>query len=117
MKNKSEGFNFTSSGTSGNYTNVYGNGRTSLHFHNAGNEEPWTDIGDIYFTNPSKTQLESMETAPLFTEEQAAYVDHKRRLSFKQAAFLQEKISKFLMEEFKGYFPSDEEIDIIKKEK
>ena len=112
---KNQGFNFTSCGTSGNHTNIYGNGNISLHFHNAGNKAPWTTIGSIAFTNPNKEQLESMQTAPQFSDEYTAYCDHVRQLSFKQASFLQEKISRFLMEEFKGYFPSDEEIDQLTK--
>lgn len=109
---------FTSSGSSGHHTNCYGNGEISLHLHNAGKPTaPWTEIGQLYFSSPTKEQLEAMETAPNTTGEFREYCDFKRRLSFKQACFIQQKISMFLMQEFGGYIPSDDEINELQYSK
>lgn len=106
---------FSSSGSSGHSENGYGNGSISLHLHTAGAKSPWTDLGQIDFTNPRQDQLEEMATAPFPSEGNTEFVHACRRLSFKQAKFLQEMISDMIMANFAGCFPSDEEIDDFRK--
>lgn len=108
---------FTSAGSSGHRTNHLGNGEISLHLHSAGRAAPWTSIGEIYFSSPNKEQLERMETAPSSSSDFREFCNYKRRLSFKQACFLQEKIAEFIMFEFKGIIPTDDEIDDMKRMK
>ena len=107
---------FATSGSSGSHTNHFGNGSIDLDFHKPGQLPPWTHIGDIHFSSPTAEQLEDMQTSPMHSEGYKEYCSHKRRMSKKQAEFLRMKISNFIMDEFKGMFPSDDEIDDLMAE-
>lgn len=105
---------FTTSGSSGTHTNSFGNGAVDLYLHKPGQLPPWVNLGDIYFSSPTAEQLEDMQTSPMHSEGYKEYCTHKRRLSKKQAEYIQFKISQFLMSEFKGIIPADDEIDDIR---
>lgn len=101
---------FAQAGSSGSYENEYGIGDVSLYLYRPGDHWPWVDLGCIFFANSNVRQYEDMQTAPNGPAK-AAYTNYHRRLSKKQAEYIQTKISAFLMAEFQGVIPADDEID------
>lgn len=108
---------FDRSGSSGSREDSYGSGEISFHLHRPDYQCPWVDLGHIYYSSPTADQYEDMVTSPNFDVGSHALGDYNRRLSKKQAHLIRAMISKFLMEEFKGVIPADDEIDTFIEEK
>lgn len=107
---KGESIIFLTCGSSGSHENHLGNGDISLHLHRPHAKCPWVDLGHISFTNSTKEQIEQMETAPSHSIDYREHGNHRRRLSRKQAHYLQQEIAGFIMNKFQGRIPSDDEI-------
>ena len=110
-------FLFTSCISTGSHKNYHGNGGISISLHTPHMYCQYIDLGDIYFADQTPEQYDALVSADFVTNAGSAGTDAMRRLSKKQAAYLQMKITAFIMDEFKGSFPSDADItpDMLNK--
>ncbi len=107
---------FVSACTSGSSTNAYGVGSLSLQLYRPGNKYPWIDLGCINFSAPRPEQFEAAKKANAenpYNEDGQALSNIYRRLSKKQADYIQHLICEALTEKLKGEIPPDDEIDVI----
>jgi hypothetical protein len=103
---------FTNAGCCGSHENGYGVGEFSLAMHRPGQKYVWVDLGHIYYSNPTPSQLEDARTSPSFTAGSNSVSNIHRRLSRKQAQLLASRISQMINTEFSKGIPSDDEIQL-----
>lgn len=106
---------FTSSASSGSSENHYGNGSVDIYLHRPGSDYVWLDLGEINYTDSSSSMIKEMEAAKPYSQAANELPVHRRRLSRKQASYIQKEISNFLEERFQGVIPSDAEIVELEK--
>lgn len=107
--------------TSTGYTqNQYGNGKMDLSLHRPHSPYPWLDLGAIYYSAPTAEQLKAIEKVceeDPYGSEAHNRSDVNRRLSFKQAEYINYLIREMLTEKFgKDGIPCDDEIVEIMKQ-
>ncbi len=111
---------FANATSTGHSQNQYGNGKMDLSLHRPGHQYPWLDLGVIYFSNPTAEQYkaaEEMQRAFPYGELAGNKSDMHRRLSFKQAEYINYLIREMLMDKLnRGGIPADDEVDVIMKE-
>lgn len=113
-----EGVRTASVGSTGNHTDIYGIGATSLSLHIASKPNgPWIDLLEIWFQDMDQSRYQELkldyDTTPpgtdfAFTERGKAFTDAHRRLSRAQAFWLQDQLTQFIAS--LGHIPSDEEL-------
>lgn len=109
---------FKSACSNGSHENIYGVGELSLALHRPDAVYKWVDLGCIYYSAPTPEQYLDAETSPQFSEGYKAHSDIHRRLSKKQAEFMVMKINEMIARQFSdAVIPSDDEIDLILKER
>lgn len=108
---------FKTSTCTGYNQNSFGNGSMDISLHRPDYKFNWVDIGHIYFSRPTPEQVLDAETSPSGSDGQKAYGDMNRRLSFKQANYINLLIQDMLMKEFNGIIPPDDEIEILIKQR
>ncbi len=107
---------FSSALSSGNHENSYGVGKMDISLHRPGQEYTWIDLADIYYSHPTHEQYLDAETSPSMSEGRRAHSDIHRRISKKQAQYINLLIQDMLMKEFAGVIPPDDEIkDLLKQ--
>ncbi len=103
---------FTNASCCGSHENGYGVGDFSLTLHRPGQKYVWVDLGHIYYSNPTPSQLEDAQTSPSFTAGAHAHADIHRRLSRKQAQLIVNRINRMINAEFFEGIPADDEIQL-----
>ncbi len=103
---------FTNASCCGSHENGYGVGDFSLTLHRPGQKYVWVDLGHIYYSNPTPSQLEDAQTSPSFTAGAHAHADIHRRLSRKQAQLIVSRINRMINAEFFEGIPADDEIQL-----
>lgn len=111
---------FANASSTGHSKNHFGNGTMDISLHRPHSPYPWLDLGNIYYSSPTEEQLKAAEKVhkeePYGTEARN-HSDIRRRLSFKQAQYVNYLIREMLTEKFsKDGIPPDDEIDLIMKE-
>lgn len=108
---------FTHASSTGHSQNQYGNGRIDLSLHRPHSPYPWLDLGLIYYSSPNEEQMKAAEKVHKeepYGPEARNQSDIHRRLSFKQAEYINYLIREMLTEKFsKEGIPCDDEIDEI----
>ncbi len=101
---------FTTASCCGSHENSFGVGELSLTLRRPQEKYVWVDIGHIYYSNPTPSQMEDAETSPKYSSGWNAVADIHRRLSRKQAEHVVNKINRMLATEFSEGIPADDEI-------
>ena len=101
---------FASASCCGSHENGFGVGELSLTLHRPQEKYVWVDVGHIYYSSPTPSQLEDAETSPKYTNGWNAVADIHRRLSRKQAELVVNRINRMLATEFAEGIPPDDEI-------
>ena len=108
---------FAHATSTGHSQNQYGNGKMDISLQRPHSPYPWLDLGVIYYSSPTQDQLKAAEKVHKeepHGPEACNYSDIHRRLSFKQAQYINYLIREMLMEKFnKDGIPSDDEIVVI----
>ena len=108
---------FAHATSTGHFQNQYGNGKMDLSLHRPHSPYPWLDLGLIYYSAPTAEQLKAIEKVceeDPYGPEAHNRSDVHRRLSFKQAEYVNYLILEMLTEKFgKDGIPCDDEIDEI----
>lgn len=111
---------FAHATSTGRSQNQYGNGAMDLSLQRPGHQYPWLDLGSIYYSDPTPEQYkaaEEMHRVNPYGELARNKSDIHRRLSFKQAEYINYLIREMLTEKFsKDGIPADDEVDVIMKE-
>lgn len=111
---------FAHATSTGHTQNQYGNGKMDLSLHRPHSPYPWLDLGVIYYSAPTAEQLKAIEKIceeDPYGAEAHNRSDVCRRLSFKQAEYVNYLIREMLTEKFgKDGIPCDDEIVEIMKQ-
>lgn len=101
---------FTHPTSTGNHTNGYGNGSIDISLPRVASKYSWLDLGHVYFTNPNNEQVLQAATASSCSDEWIEGTNYGRRLSFKQAQYVNKVICDSLANHFGSEIPSDVEL-------
>lgn len=108
---------FASTSCTGSSEDQYGVGDMDLSLYRPGQKYPWVDLGRINYSHPTASQYLDAETSPSMTEGWRAHSNIHRRVSKKQAEYINMLIREMLMKEFAGVIPPDDEIVELMKQR
>lgn len=114
---------FATTSCTGSSEDQYGVGDMDLSLYRPGQKYPWIDLGRINYSHPTQSQYLAAENS----EQQStgwsghdcrmAYSNIHRRVSKKQAEYINMLIREMLMKEFAGVIPPDDEIVELMKQR